>query len=137
MARRPHPPVMTAAVITRKGQGTEEVLIGKIPADPYKGLWTFPAGPVEEGEMPEVALRRALRSLLNMRVEIICGQPPFDQPWDDVTCRWRFYFCNGAGSTVDNQHFAEVRWVPRGDLREYDFDPVSLQVARWMLEESG
>ena len=128
---------MASAVIDRISHGPPEVLIAKIPTAPYEGRWTFPNGPIEEGEAPQAALRRALRSLLGMRVRIVCSQPPFDYSWDRVLCRWRFFFCDGTGSEVGNRYFSEVRWVPRATLREYDFDPVSQQVVDWLLEDRG
>jgi ADP-ribose pyrophosphatase YjhB (NUDIX family) len=126
---------MVSAVIDRVSQRVPEVLIARIPVPPYAGRWTFPCGPLEDGESPEGSLRRALRSLLGMNVRIVCGQPPFDRAWDDVMCRWRFFFCDGTGSKVQNRYFLEVRWVPRATLREYEFDPVSQQVVDWILED--
>jgi len=135
MPKPPEPPAMAAAVVDRTRDGFPEVLIAKIPTPPYEGRWTFPNGPIDEGEPPESALRRALRSLLRMSVHVICSQPPFDHQWDDVLCRWRIFFCDGTGSEMDNQYFTEIRWVPRITLSEYDFDPVSQQVVDWLLEE--
>jgi len=128
---------MAGAVIERITRGTHEALIARIPTDPYQGLWTFPNGPIDQGEAPEAALGRALRCLLGMKVRIICSQPPFDRAWDDVLCRWRFFFCDGAGSEIHNQYFSEIRWVPRPCLREYDFDPASQQIVDWLLEDRG
>lgn len=135
MAKRREPPAMASAVIHRTRQGTREVLIGKIPTAPYEGRWTFPGGPVEEGESPEAAVRRTLHGLLAINVRVVCGQPPFDQPWDQVMCRWRFFFCEATACKVHNEYFAQIRWVPEAALREYDFDPVSQRVVDWMLEQ--
>ena len=128
---------MASAVVRRTRHAIEQILIGKIPADPYQGRWTFPGGPVEVGEMPEVRLRRALQSLLGASVTVRHGQPPFDHAWDDVVCRWRFFFCDATDAELINHYFAEVRWIVRGDLCEYDFDPVSQRVVDWMLEEEA
>lgn len=135
MTKRSELPAMAAAIIERTNRGAAEVLIAKIPTEPYQGKWTFPNGPIEPGEAPEEALRRALHSLLDVQVRIVCGQPPFDLPWDEVMCRWRFFFCEATGAKVHNQYFAATRWVARATLREYDFDPVSQQVINWLLQE--
>ncbi len=126
---------MAAAVIHRSRKGQTEVLICKLPRAPYQGKWCFPFGPADEGEMPEPALRRALRTNLGIHVHIRIGQPPFDHPWDELMCRWRFFFCDDMGESVDLTHYGEVRWVNQVDLREYEFDPVSQQVADWILED--
>jgi 8-oxo-dGTP diphosphatase len=135
MTRRAEPPIMVSAVVDRSRQGMLETLIGKIPTPPHDGKWTFPSGPAEQGETPESALRRTLERLLGIKVRIVCAQPPFDHTWDEAMCRWRFFFCDGSGCEVKNEHYLEVRWVPRASLREYDFDPVSQQVANWLLSE--
>ena len=134
MSRQHTPPVMACGVVEQTRLGVREVLIGRIPGEPYEGKWTFPGGPVERGEAPEAALRRAMDSLLGLRIEIRNGQPPFDQAWDDVIMRWRYYFCAGLAKDVANKHYAEIRWVSVGSLREYDFDPVAQQVVDWILE---
>ena len=128
---------MSCGMIEQTRLGVREVLIGRIPSPPYENKWTFPGGPVEQGEAPEAALRRALESLLGMKAIIHRGQPPFDQPWDGVTLRWRYFFCEGREADVHNHHYAEIRWVPVGSLREYDFDPVAQQVVDWMLEDQA
>jgi ADP-ribose pyrophosphatase YjhB (NUDIX family) len=135
MARQESPPVMACGVIEQTRDGMREVLICRIPNEPYQWKWTFPGGPVERGEAPEAALRRALESLLGLKVEIRFGQPPFDLSWDDVLMRWRFFFCEGREEDVQNTHFAEIRWERVGSLREYEFDPVAQQVVDWLLEQ--
>ena len=62
------------------------------------------------------------------------GQPPFDQSYDDVLYRWRFFFCDGTGCRLHNDYYAQIRWVPEAALREYEFDPVSQRVVDWMLD---
>lgn len=135
MARRTGPPVMVGAIIDRVSHGVIETLIARIPTPPYEGCWTFPSGPADAGEAPEAALRRMLHATLGVSLRIICGQPPIDLPWDDVLCRWRFFFCDATGSEVASRYYSEVRWVRRPDFREYDFDPVSQQVAAWLLDD--
>ena len=133
MAREAIPQVMACGVVEQLRLGAREILIGRIPGPPYEGRWTFPGGPVERGEAPEAALRRAMESLLGLKVEVRSGQPPFDLAWDDVVMRWRFFFCQAVGE-VRNTHYGEVRWIPPGALREYEFDPAAQQVVDWLLE---
>ncbi len=142
MAKRKDIPVRCSAVIERTRAGMREMMIAKSARAPFPGKWTFPGGAAEAGESPEAALRRILREQLNASVEIIQGQPPFDQRWDNILARWRFYFCDmggeeqgGESEAINNRYYGEIRWVPRVALREYEFDPVSQQVVDWMLEE--
>jgi len=135
MARRTEPPVMVGAIIDRVRHGVVETLIAKIPSSPYEGRWSFPNGPADPAESPEAALRRTVYNALGMQVRVICGQPPVDMPWDQVMCRWRFFFCDASDCEPENHYYSEVRWVRRPDFREYEFDPVSQQVADWLLDD--
>jgi 8-oxo-dGTP diphosphatase len=135
MSKRHGPPMMACAIIEHTREAQRETLIAKLTRDPYVGKWTFPGGAGEPGEAPEVSLRRLLREQLGLNVEIIYGQPPFDQEYDGLEYRWRFFFCDATGQAINNKYYEEVRWVPRATLREYDFEPVSQRVVDWMLEE--
>ena len=136
MKRQFRLPTYAGAVIHRTRDTAREVLIVKLPSEPYMGRWCFPGGMVEEGEQPEVALRKWLHRRVGLKVEILFGQPPFDAPWDDAMCRWRFFFCEfGEDENPLESYYPEQRWVFEASLREYDYDPVSQQVVDWMLEK--
>ncbi|XSG82080.1 MAG: 8-oxo-dGTP diphosphatase MutT [Methyloligella sp. ZOD6] len=63
----PGPIVLVAACVLRKDDGT--VLIAKRPEGrPLAGLWEFPGGKVDPGEVPEAALLRELEEELGIRV---------------------------------------------------------------------
>ncbi len=125
---------MTRAVIESAPAGQRQVMICKLASPPHAGKWTFPGGPVSDGETPEAALRRLLQERLGLKVKILYGQPPFDAEWEGTTHRWRFYFCEGLAGPLNNRHYQEVRWVLRPTLQEYEFDPVSQKVVDWLLE---
>jgi 8-oxo-dGTP diphosphatase len=135
MAKRNTPPVMAAAVIERVRDAKPEVLIARRGSRPHENKWCFPGGTVEKGESPEAGLRRLLKEQLNIAVPIQFGQPPLDHSWDGMIHRWRFFFCDGSDTDVNNTQYDEVRWVISATLREYDFEPVSQQVVDWLLED--
>jgi ADP-ribose pyrophosphatase YjhB (NUDIX family) len=135
MSRRTGPPIMVGGIIDRVAHGVIETLIARIPNPPYQDRWSFPNGPADHGEMPEAALRRMMEASLGAKVRVVCGQPPFDMPWDNVMCRWRFFFCDVSDAEMQDRYYTEIRWVRRPDFREYDFDPVSQQVADWLLDD--
>lgn len=64
--------VVAAALIDRDGH----VLMAQRPeGKPLAGLWEFPGGKVEPGEIPEAALRRELYEELGIDVCISCMMP--------------------------------------------------------------
>ncbi len=127
---------MAAAVLDRVRDGLREILIVRLEGTPEQpGRWVFPFGPVGPGEMPEPAIRRILAQQLGLHAHIQHGQPPFDQTYGETLYRWRFLFGEVTSPEANNRHYAEVRWVPRQSLVEYEFEPVSQQVVDWLLEE--
>jgi len=47
----------------------KKVLLVKRNRDPYKGTWMFPAGFIEFGELPEVALKREVEEETGLKVK--------------------------------------------------------------------
>jgi hypothetical protein len=47
----------------------------------------------------------------------------------------RFFFCGVISGEPQPGHFAELRWVARAQLSEYDFDGVSHPVVKWLLDQ--
>jgi ADP-ribose pyrophosphatase YjhB (NUDIX family) len=97
--------------------------------------WEFPGGKIRHSESPEAALRRHCRGLLGIEIELLIGQPPFVFNFGSHTIRFRYYVCNVAREEPLPQGVADVRWVNRGQLRDYCFDAPGQQVVDWLLEE--
>lgn len=72
MPQKPLVLVAAAALIDRK----KRVLVAQRPAGkPMAGLWEFPGGKIEQGEIPEYALMRELREELGIETRP-CGMWP-------------------------------------------------------------
>ena len=110
---------VVAAVIERDGQ----ILIGQRKAGGRHALkWEFPGGKVEPGEGPRAALARELREELGMEAQIgeeierydfsYAAQPPTHLIFFRVT--------EFAGEPA-NLDFAQIAWVERQRLPDYDF----------------
>jgi len=130
---RPRPrPQLAAAIIERHDN---HVLIA-LPESQADGSrwWRFPRGPVREGESTEVAMRRITSEQLGLEVEIVVGQPPIIASLQDAEVELRYFFCGVIQGEAEPGEYAELRWVPRGQLREYEFDDVSRPVVEWILE---
>ncbi|MFT3967480.1 MAG: (deoxy)nucleoside triphosphate pyrophosphohydrolase [Sphingobium sp.] len=64
--------VVAAALVDADGR----VLLQQRPEDkPMAGLWEFPGGKIEPGEVPEAALVRELREELGIETETACLAP--------------------------------------------------------------
>lgn len=125
-------PMVAAAIVERFDN---HLLIALPSLDDPKREWQFPRVRVEEDESPESGVRRCCRHQLGLTVEVVVGQPPLRFEIDGDECDVRYFFCGVVSGEPTPGPNAEVRWVPRGHLREYEFDAVSRPIAEWLLEE--
>ena len=130
MARQPRPAwVDSRALLERSGQ---HLIIR--PRSGEDTPWEFPGGRCRPAESPEAALRRLCREQLDIEVELLVGQPPFEHGFGTHTVRYRFYQCAISSGEPAARGVAEIRWVTTQQLRDYIFDPVMQQVADWLVE---
>jgi len=95
--------------------------------------WIFPRGPVEPGESPEAAMRRLAKDHLGIEIEVVVGQPPVVAIVVGKEVELRYMFCGVITGEPQPGPYAEVRWTPKQQLMEYDFDSASKPVVAWLL----
>lgn len=107
-----------------------------LPAEQVEGArcWRFPRGSVREGEPPEAAMRRIAKEQLGFAVEIVVGQPPVMTNLEGAEVEMRYFFCGVEYGEPQPIAYAELRWVLKGQLREYEFDDASKAIVDWLLE---
>lgn len=126
------PQMESRAIIER----VNDVLLVRTRDDePYPGVWTFPGGPVDPADTPEIALRAHLRERLGIQVELFVGQPPFLFDVQGVTMTFRYYMCAILTGEPHNKYWTEYQWVHKARLSEFDFEPQAKQVVDWLMED--
>jgi len=132
MVKHSQRPVYTAGIIERSDS---RILIALPSAGEYESrLWQFPRGPVAANESPEAAMRRVAKEMLGIFVEIVVGQPPLIESVGGRDVELRYFFCAPGTGEAAAGPYAEIRWVVKAHLCEYDFDAASQPVCRWLLE---
>jgi 8-oxo-dGTP pyrophosphatase MutT (NUDIX family) len=128
-------PVYVAAVIERH----DSHMLIALPegSEGVSRQWQFPRSSVERGESPEEATRRLAMKSLGIAVEIVVGQPPLEFEIEGRKVELRYFFCSVSDGEATSGPFAEIRWVLRGHLREYEFDVPSRSVTKWLLGSQG
>jgi ADP-ribose pyrophosphatase YjhB (NUDIX family) len=125
-------PTASALCVDASGR----VLLSRRGAEPWKGLWDFPGGFLEEGEHPLECLRRELEEEAGVEVE----PTKFLGVWMDVYDRgistlnfyWTVRIADGEPTPADDVE--EFRWfapdeVPREELA-FDHLPDVLSALR-------
>jgi 8-oxo-dGTP diphosphatase len=110
---------VVAAVIERGGL----VLIGqRKPGGRHALKWEFPGGKVEPGEELRAALARELREELGIEAEIGAEIERYDfQYTPQRLTRLTFFHVTEFSGDVQNLDFADMAWVRREKLPDYDF----------------
>ena len=111
---------VVAAVIRR---GRSVLAAKRAETEPHPGEWEFPGGKVEAGESLETALARELEEELGV------SGIGIERPLWETTYRYpgrepvelTFFLANGIRQDIRNLQFAELRWVPVGELHTLDF----------------
>lgn len=102
------------------------VLIAQRPAGKdMAGLWEFPGGKVEPGELPEAALIREVREELGIDTSESC-LAPFSfasRAYADFHLLMPLYICRKwLGEPVPREH-AAIKWVRPPRLHDYPMPP--------------
>ncbi len=125
-------PIYVAAIIERADNHLLIVLPSDVDATPRR--WAFPCGLAGAKETPETALRRMTEQTLGVKVEIVMGQPPVVAAVAGKAAQIRYFFCSVVSGEPAPGPYADVRWIPKAHLCEYDFDTASTPVANWLME---
>ncbi len=96
--------------------------------------WELPGGLAGEEESPEAAMRRLAIERAGIRVFIDIGQPPLMGHYQDREVQFRFFLCTLGEGEARALDYAEVRWVPKGQLCEHEYAAPMDGAIRWYAE---
>jgi 8-oxo-dGTP diphosphatase len=131
---RPMVLVVAAALIDASGR----VLLAQRPAGKsMAGLWEFPGGKVNVGELPEAALVRELQEELGIQTSIGCLWPLSfaSHGYDDFHLLMPVYGCRvwtGESSAREGQNLV---WATKQEWKNYPMPPADLMLVQnlWSL----
>jgi 8-oxo-dGTP diphosphatase len=102
------------------------VLLAERPAGkPMAGLWEFPGGKVEDGELPEQTLIRELNEELGITVSEPCLAPLTfaSHAYPDFHLLMPLYVCRRWEGIVSPREGQRLTWVRPNRLRDYQMPP--------------
>jgi len=118
------PTVLVAAIALIDLDG--RVLIAQRPeGKSMAGLWEFPGGKVEEGEIPEGALIRECKEELGIDITAACLAPfAFaSHTYEKFHLLMPLYLCRKWEGVVQGMEGQATKWVRIKDLNDYPMPP--------------
>jgi 8-oxo-dGTP diphosphatase len=114
--------VVAAAIVDGEGR----VLVQQRPAGkPMAGLWEFPGGKVEPGEVPEAALARELQEELGITVDTADLAPATfaSEALGQRHLLLLLYTLRRWQGVPEPHHASALRWLPPAELRSLPMPP--------------
>jgi len=101
------------------------LLARRPPGKSMAGLWEFPGGKVDEGELPEAALIRELKEELGIDVTQACLAPfTFaSHSYEDFHLIMPLYVCRRWQGMVTALEGQELAWVRPVRMNQYPMPP--------------
>lgn len=117
--------VVAAALVDADGQ---VLLQQRPPGGPMPGLWEFPGGKIEEGEIPEAALARELAEELGIRVapEALEAACFASAPLGARHLVLLLFLCRDWLGEPRPLHATALRWAHPEEMRALPMPPADL-----------
>ena len=122
--------LFVVAAALADGQG--RVLVQqRPPGRPMAGLWEFPGGKVEAGELPEVALVRELEEELGVSADPESLKPVTfaSESLGERHLLLLLYLLPQWEGVPESRHASALAWVTPAELRGLDMPPADLPFA--------
>ena len=105
------------------------------PGKPMAGLWEFPGGKVEDGELPEQTLIRELKEELGIIVSEACLAPLTfaSHSYPDFHLLMPLYVCRRWEGMVMAQEGQRLAWVRPNRLRDYEMPPADVPLIAHLM----
>ena len=113
------------------------VLIAQRPAGkPMAGLWEFPGGKIEAGELPEQTLIRELEEELGIVVHVDCLAPLTfaSHCYETFHLLMPLYICRRWKGQVIAREGQTLAWVRPNKLRDYEMPPADIPLIPHLID---
>jgi 8-oxo-dGTP diphosphatase len=115
--------LVTAAIINK---GSKILIARRSPKKHMGGYWEFPGGKIEDGETPEVCLKRELEEELGIIVKVGDFFMENEHNYGEKRILLKAYFCELiSGNIILNDH-DQIEWVEKSEFHNYDFAPADV-----------
>lgn len=128
------------ALIFTRGNGLLKLLLIRRGNEPFKNMWAFPGGFVEDDEDLEDAAIRELHEETGLKVTSLTQLATYGKPGRDPRGRTvsviYYGFVDDADSNIAGaDDAAEARWIPVSEISALAFD--HMEILRYAITTLG
>jgi len=129
------PIVLVAAIALIDPDG--RILIAQRPeGKSMAGMWEFPGGKVEAGEIPEAALIREVKEELGLDISAACLSPfAFaSHSYASFHLLMPLYLCRKWDGLAEGREGQALKWVRIRDLGQYEMPPADVPLVAMLRD---
>ena len=115
---------VVAAIIT----DGERILATQRGYGAFKGMWEFPGGKIEAGEMPEQALQREIKEELQLEIAIQRFVSTVHYEYPDFILNMDCYLCNIVGGKISLIEHQAAVWLTPEQLTTVEWLPADVEL---------
>lgn len=94
----------------------------------FKGMWEFPGGKIELGEMPEEALLREIKEELRVDISILRFFSTVDYEYPNFILNMDCYLCKIVGGNINLTEHQAAKWLALEDLMTVEWLPADVEL---------
>lgn len=121
---------VVAAIIT----DGERILATQRGYGAFKGMWEFPGGKIEAGEMPEQALQREIKEELQLEIAIQRFVSEVHYEYPDFILNMDCYLCNIVGGKMSLIEHQAAVWLTPEQLTTVEWLPADVELVEQLRQ---
>ena len=94
----------------------------------FKGMWEFPGGKIELGEMPEEALQREIKEELRVDISILRFFSTVDYEYPDFILNMDCYLCSIVFGELTLAEHQAAKWLSPAELKSVEWLPADVEL---------
>lgn len=129
-------PIVVVVACALVDQDNRVLIARRPPGKSMAGLWEFPGGKIEEGELPEAALIRELEEELTIEVNAACLAPLTfaSHTYDDFHLLMPLFICRKWQGIVKPREGQELKWVRPLRLRDFEMPAADIPLVPHLID---
>ncbi|VAV87568.1 5-methyl-dCTP pyrophosphohydrolase [hydrothermal vent metagenome] len=129
-------PIVVVVACALVDQDNRVLIARRPPGKSMAGLWEFPGGKIEEGELPEAALIRELEEELTIEINAACLAPLTfaSHTYDDFHLLMPLFICRKWQGIVKPREGQELKWVRPLRLRDFEMPAADIPLVPHLID---